>query len=152
MTQEILIIRKTREWLLASLENFTIEQLNTIPPGYNNNIMWNLGHMAATQLGVCYLRGGVDLPAGTNEFFETYRSGTKPERLYTTEDLEQIKTYFFSYFDQLQADVQTSRFDNYTPWTTRYDIAVKNINDAVGFLPFHDGLHIGVIFGLRKLV
>jgi len=151
MSQRIDIIRKPRLTILEVLDAFSLEQLNTIPAGFNNNIIWNLGHMVAAQYGVCYKRAGLELPI-PQAFYETYMPGSKPERPYTADDLSQIKELLVTSLDGLEADLQTDMFSNYPLWTTRYGADINNIDDAVAFLPFHDGLHIGYIMSLRKLV
>jgi uncharacterized damage-inducible protein DinB len=83
MSLQFDLIRKPRLTLLTQIESLSLEQLNTVPAGFNNNIIWNLGHMVAAQCGIWYKRAGLALPDGvTEEFFETYKPGTKPERLY----------------------------------------------------------------------
>ena len=79
MSRAIEIIKKPRKLILETISNLTIEQLNTIPPAFNNNIIWNLGHMIASQQGVCYKRTGLETVV-TDDFFNTYKSGSKPER------------------------------------------------------------------------
>jgi hypothetical protein len=151
MSQQFNIIKAPRITILAAIESLSLDQLNTIPAGFNNNIIWNLGHMVAAQCGICYKRAGVPLPID-ELFFETYKPGTKPERPYTADDLAQVKELMFSTLDQLETDLQTGMFSNYPSWTTRYGADIHNINDAVAFLPFHEGLHIGAIVALKKLV
>jgi hypothetical protein len=153
MSQQMDIIIKPRQTILTSLEALSLEQLNAIPAGFNNNIIWNLGHMIAAQSGVWYKRAGLPLPAGVSEeFFETYKPGTKPERAYTADDLNLIKELLFSTIEQFEADRKTDMFNNYPTWTTRYGAEISGINGAVAFMPFHEGLHIGAIVALRKLV
>ena len=77
MKDEIEIIRKIRKYLLESVKDLSIDQLNTTPAGFNNNIAWNLGHMIAAQQGICYVRAGLQPPAGEG-FFNTYKPGSKP--------------------------------------------------------------------------
>jgi hypothetical protein len=151
MSQQIEIIRKPRLSILSQIESLSLDELNTIPHGFNNNILWNLGHMVAAQSGIWYKRAGLPLPIDET-FFETFKPGTKPERVYTAADLNQIKALLMSTLDTIQADLQTNMFNNYTPWTTRYGAGINSIADAVAFLPFHEGLHIGAIIALRKLV
>ena len=43
------ICLKNRKLLEAFLDNFTLEQLNKIPEGFNNNIIWNIAHTIVTQ-------------------------------------------------------------------------------------------------------
>ena len=151
MNTQIDIIKQPRLQVLNIIEDLTLDQLNYIPTGFNNNILWNLGHMVAAQQGICYLRAG--LPLRIDESFPlTYKPGTKPEELYTADDLTLIKKLFFFTLDQLEADLNTNMFNNYTPFVTRYGYEITSIDDAVSFLPFHEGLHIGTVIALKKIV
>lgn len=153
MSQRTDILKQPRLNILTTIDEFTIDQLNTIPAGFRNNIMWNLGHIVAAQSGIWYKRAGLPLPeAVSEEFFETYKPGSKPERLYTAEDLQHIKDLFISTLEAIEAEIETGQFANYPTWTTRYGAEIHNIDEAIAFLPFHDGFHIGTILALRKLV
>lgn len=151
MDKRIEIIRKTREYLLKLVEGLTLEQLNTVPAGFNNNIIWNLGHLVATQQGVCYRRAGYDLKIN-EAFFELYKPGSKPERHASQEEFDEIKTLFFSTIDLLEADIKDNQLSNYIPWTTRYDVLINNIDEALTFLPYHEGLHMGYVMALKRAV
>lgn len=151
MNKSIDIIRQPRLFALGLITELSLEQLNHIPTGFNNNIAWNLGHMVAAQQSICYVRGGADIKV-EQEFQDLYKSGTRPERAYTTNDMAIIQTLFTSTLDQLAIDLETDLFDAYTPWTTRYGVPITNVEDAVRFLPFHEGLHLGVINSMKRLV
>jgi hypothetical protein len=43
MNPQIDTLKKVRAVLLEGIKDLTTEQLNKIPQGYNNNIIWNLG-------------------------------------------------------------------------------------------------------------
>jgi len=58
----------------------------------------------------------------------------------------------FTTLEQLEADYDNGMIANYNPVVTRYDIELSSIDEAIAFLPFHEGLHIGYIMILRKLV
>jgi len=151
MTKTIEIIRTPRKLLIGIIESLTTEQLNQIPAGFNNNIIWNIGHLIAAQQGVCYKRSGLELK--TDEaFFQAYRPGTKPEGFVGGDEVERIKILLFSTLDELEADYDAGIFKTYTSVVTRYGIALTNIDDALNFLPFHEGLHIGCIIALKRLV
>lgn len=151
MTRAIEILQNPRKLILETISNLTIDQVNKIPQGFNNNIIWNLGHMIASQQGLCYKRTGNTLRV-TDDFFKTYVSGSKPERFITEAEYEELKKLFFSTLEDLEADYEAHKFDNYESVNTRYNVPVSNIDEAIAFLPFHDGLHIGYIMSLRKLV
>jgi len=151
MSNIIDILKYPRLSILETLKDFSIEQLNAIPAGHNNNIAWNLGHMAATQQTLCYLRAGVPMVL-EEDFVNAYKGGTKPEKFIDEAEIERIKTYLFSPLDQFEKDLKTDLFNNYPAFTTRYGVEIKNIDNAIGFLGFHDGLHLGYIMSMRKLV
>jgi len=151
MTKAIAIIKQPRIKILDEIKDFSIEQLNEIPAGFNNNILWNLGHMVAAQQGVCYARAG--LPKVIDDaFFMAYKPDSKPEKFIDAAEFEHIKDLMFSTLDQLIADLQNNSFTNYPTWTTRYGVEIANIDEAIRFLPFHEGLHVGYIMSLRKVV
>lgn len=151
MNQQIDTIKKVRAFLLEGIKDLTTEQLNKIPAGYNNNIAWNLGHMVAAQQGICYKRANLT-PHISEEFWEQFRSGSKPERDLTDAEIAHIKELFTINPDQLEADLAEDIFGGYTAWTTRYGVEIKNIEDALNFVPFHEGLHAGIIGTMKRMV
>lgn len=151
MNQAIQIIAKPRVKVLEMIQTLTVEQLNVIPSGFNNNIIWNLGHMIAAQQGICYKRAGLDTVVD-EAFFNRYKSGSKPEQFFDLAEFEKITGLFSSTLTQLEADLDTDMFANYPAWTTRYGADLRNVNEAVAFLPFHEGLHIGTVIAMSKIV
>ncbi len=137
--------------ILSLIADLDINQVNKIPDGFNNNIAWNLAHMIAAQQGICYKRSGNDIKVD-EAFFQAYRPGTKPEKFITEAEYEEIKTLLFSTLDDLVADYDAQIFGNYGAFTTRYGVALNNIDEAIAFLPFHEGLHIGYVMSIKKLV
>lgn len=151
MQKQIASIRKTRNYLLDAINALSADQFNKVPDGFNNNIAWNVGHIIAAQQGVCYRRA--DLPVVVGEdFFEMYKPGSRPERAVTTSEIAEIKQFLASTLERLELDYNKGIFTNYTPWTTRYGVEINNIEDAVSFLLYHEGLHAGIIMALKKLV
>lgn len=144
-------IKKTRHFLLDTIKDLSAEQLNKIPQGFSNNIIWHLGHMVAAQQGVCYIRAGIT-PVLDQSFIDHYKSGTKPETIIQEEGIEQIKGLMFSSLDQLQQDYNRNAFEGYTAWSTRYGNTITDIEEAISFLPFHEGMHIGYIMAFKRLV
>ncbi|GGH21396.1 DinB family protein [Mucilaginibacter phyllosphaerae] len=151
LDKQLDIMLQPRIKILETLQGFTVAQLNTIPAGFNNNIIWNLGHMVAAQQGVCYKRAGLNTWVD-DAFFQRYKPESKPEAPVDEEEFENIKQLLVSSLDQLKKDYADSVFTNYPAWTTRYGVKIANIEDALAFLPFHEGLHIGYIMAMRKLV
>ncbi|WP_018342850.1 DinB family protein [Cytophaga aurantiaca] len=149
MKKEIERLKKTRIFLFDLIKDLSVEQLNKIPNGFNNNIIWNIGHLLASQQGLCYVRAGIQT-AVDEQLLSGFRAQTKPEAFITAEEIETIKNKSLSALDQLEEDYNKNLFSNYTPFTTRYDIAITNIDEAIDFLLFHEGLHMGYIMAMKK--
>ena len=149
--KQIEILKKTRQYLLELVRDLSIEELNEIPHGFNNNIIWNLGHMLASQQGVCYVRSGLKV-AIDEKYFLAYKPGTKPDEFIDRVQVDAIKNLFLPAIDQLERDYYDNVFSNYPPWTNRYGVEHKNIEDTIDFLLFHEGLHLGYIMALKRMV
>ena len=149
MNKKIDSIRKTRVKIIEGLKDLTPAQLNKIPQGFNNNIIWNLGHMLAAQEGILYLRGGHQLRI-EQDFYDSYKMGSKPERELSDSEIENIKSLLISSLDYLETDVEAGLFHKYPNWTTRFGVDVSSFDDAIDFLIFHEGLHLGCITALKK--
>lgn len=149
MMKAIEILLKPRLQLLQLIDSLDLHLLNNVPAGFSNNIAWNLGHIVAAQQGVCYLRAGLQTHIST-EMYELYKPGTKPEKFISQPEVDDFKALFTSTLNKLEQDYQDGIFSNYVPWTTRYGVAINNIDDAISFLPFHDGLHHGYILAQRR--
>ncbi len=53
------ITLKTRTLFHQILESLTLDQLNTKPKGFNNNIFWNIKHVVITQQLLTYKLSGL---------------------------------------------------------------------------------------------
>lgn len=154
MDKRIDKIKKVRLFLLDQIRDLTDEQLNKIPPGYNNNIIWNLTHLICAQQGVCYLRSGQPAIVA-DKYIGPFFTNTKPERIIPREEVEEISRLFISTIDQLQTDYDKKIFESYTasPNILKiYGIELQNIEDALEFVLYHDGYHSGYILALKRLV
>lgn len=150
MNPNIEVLRKTRHFALNLIDGLTDEQLNKIPEGFSNNIIWNLGHLVAAQEGVCYKRSGVEANI-PDEFFHGYKPGSKPEKDASAEEIAQIKSLLLTSLDDLERDHAAGKLIM-NPWTTRYGIDINTIEDGISFLQFHEGLHQGYITAMVKMV
>ncbi len=154
MDQRIDKIKKFRQFLLDQIVESTDEQLNKIPDGFNNNIIWNLTHLICAQQGICYLRGGQQVIV-PDKFIAPFFTNTKPERIIDKDEIQEIKSLFIGTIDQLQLDYDKSIFGNYTASPNIfkvYKIEIKGIDDALEFLLYHEGYHAGSILALKKIV
>lgn len=147
------VIRASRKALLSLVEDLTTEQLNKIPAGFNNNLAWQMGHLVVSQQILCYKLSNNQLVIDAS-LVDKYRNGSKPESFISTEEISQLKTYLLDTIDQLEEDLATDKFENYTPYSisTYKGYRLEKIEDAIKFIVSHDGLHYGCSLMMKKFV
>ena len=143
--------KKLRQYILENIKDLSNEQLNQVPTGFSNNIIWNLAHLVAVQQAVCYKRAGKDFKI-EESYFDLFKPGTKPELIFDDAMIAKTKTIFIENIDFLQNDYNNKEFENYTTWTTRAGLEITNIDIAINFMMYHEGLHEGLIGSLKKFV
>lgn len=151
MQQTFAITAKSREILLQYLENYTPEQLNKVPAGFNNNLIWNLIHIIVVQQMLVYNLSGLPMMI-SQELVDKYKRGTRPEADVTTEEIEIIKKLLFETVAQTEADYSDGVFKNYQSFTTMTGFKINTVEDAINFNNYHEGVHTGVMMGIRKLL
>lgn len=154
MNKQVEKIKGFRVWLLKQVDSLTTQQLNNIPPGYNNNIIWNLGHLTSVVQTVCYVRAGLPITID-DKYFSPYMSGTKPDRFIDDQEIKDIKELIITSIDMLQTDLDKKIFQSYTPSVMIpkvYGFEVNTIDEAINYLLYHEGYHSGCIISLKHLV
>lgn len=152
MEKQLDIVRKTRNAIINLISDLSTEEINKVPAGFNNNIIWNFAHLVAAQDNMCYVKAGLPLRNIDQEFFDAYKPGSKPEKPVSEEEIERIKALMFTSLDQLEEDIRNGQFETYTPWKTRYEVEMNSLNDALTLLPFHEGLHFGYMMALKRSI
>lgn len=151
MRSQFDLIRKTRKNFERIISNFNLEELNNIPSGFNNNLVWNYAHIIVTQQILCYKLSG-NKPTINQQFIDSYRKGTKPENPVTMDGLQHLKELAVSTIDQLEEDYNNGLFKNFESYQTSYGVELNSIEDAIQFNIAHEALHLGGIMALRKMV
>ena len=145
------ITYKTRVILKNYLETIALEDLNKIPEGYNNNIFWNIAHLVATQQILVYKFSEVPVLV-SDEIINKYRKGTKPEADATQAEVDEIKTLLFSTLEQTEEDYKAGKFKTYNTITTSMDSTLSNVDEAIAYNNFHEGIHLGSVLALRHAI
>lgn len=151
MEKSIRNIRHINNTFVSLLDSLTVEQLNAIPVGFSNNIIWNFIHLLAVQQAVFYLLSGLP-PTVDNAIIQAYRRGTKPESNLTESEIVAMKQTFADAINTLENDYGQGIFTNYKRYETSFGVVLENIDDAIQFSSVHDGLHLGYARALRRLV
>ena len=154
MNKNIEKIKKIRLFILKQINGLTSDQLNEIPRGFNNNIIWNLGHIVSALQAICYKRAGLPVRID-DKYFTPFLPSSKPLSFIGSEETDTIRELMISTIDILQTDYAGHLFSNYTKSERIeevYNIDVSNIDDALAFLLYHEGFHSGYIMAIKRLV
>lgn len=151
MTTNFHIWKNNRSIYFKFLQHNSLEQLNKVPSGFNNNLIWNIGHVIAVQQRLVYGLSGVPMTI-SDEFFQKYKPGTKPETDEPIETVENFKELLISSIDQTIEDFDSGKFKEYNEYTTSKGFHLANATDAITFNNYHEGLHLGTMVSILKFI
>ena len=140
---------KNRKLLESFIENHTLEELNKVPEGFNNNIIWNIAHTIVTQQLLVYNLSGLPMLL-SEEMVAAYRKGTKTERDVSQDEVNLVKGLLFSTIEKTKEDYDNKFFQSYNEYTVSTKSTLSNVEEAIDFNNFHEGIHLGYILALRK--
>lgn len=145
------ITRTSRSILAQFLDDYTLEQLNKIPHGFNNNLIWNIAHIVVVQQMLVYNLSGLPMLV-SKEMVDAYKRGTKPERDLAQHEVDEIRQLLTATIDQTEKDFAAGIFKNYNEFTTMTGFNLKTAQEAMAFNYYHEAVHTGVMMSIRKFV
>jgi hypothetical protein len=83
---------------------------------------------------------------------QKYRKGTVPGNNPSTEEMDYIAAFLLSTAEWAQDDYEKGIFNEYIEYTTSTKVTLKNVEDALSFNLYHEGLHLGVILSMEKIL
>ncbi len=140
-----------RKVLFHYLKEIPLDVLNTIPEGFRNNIIWNIGHTIVTQQMLVY-HLSERTPLVSDEMIRRYRRGTIPESDATDAEVEKMKKLLITTVEETIDDYQLKAFQEFNAYTTQNKVTLTRVEDAIFFNNFHEGLHLGTIMALQKVL
>lgn len=145
------INQTSRNTIANFLENHTLEQLNTIPEGFSNNLIWNIGHIIVVQQMLVYNLSGLPMMV-SEDMVSKYKRGTKPEHSVTQEEVDEFKKVLWSTLEQTKKDFANNIFKNFTEYTTMSGYTMKSAKEAMEFNNYHEAIHTGIMMQIRKFI
>ncbi len=122
--------RRNRKNLLQFMNSYDAAQLNRVPDGFSNNLIWNLGHILAVQQLLVYGLSGQPLQI-PQKFVVRYQRDTRPEG---------------------PVDLAATRLGTFRPSPSSAGFRATNLQEAISFNYFHEGLHLGYMLSIRKFL
>lgn len=140
---------ETRDKVTSILDATSKDQACIIPEGFNNNLIWNAGHILVSQQLLTYGLAGLQLPS-PKPFIENYRKGTVASQEVTDEDYVYIKNYLVSMTQFMIDDYKTGLFKEFSKYETSFGITLNNIEESIQFNMIHEGWHLGYMLAQKK--
>lgn len=147
------ITLQNRKNLHAILEQTPKEDLLKIPQGFRNNIWWNIAHVVVTQQILVYKFSGLQMRV-SDELVDKFKKGNVPDGTATDEEMKTVSNsnLLLSTIPWTQEDYDAGLFKDFNEYTTSAKVTLRSIEDAMPFNLFHEGLHLGSILALRKML
>lgn len=142
----------SRERINCLVENYLLGQLLEIPDGFNNNLLWNYGHIAVTQqlLTVGLSNAPMQIP---KELVDKYRKGSDPKDITSPkEDLDYFRKNYVKLAELTPQMLENGDLGPFNPYKTSYGIELNNLEEAVIFNNVHEGIHLGYMMAIRRLL
>lgn len=138
-----------RHLLVQTADQIPPEKRTIIPAGFNNHILWNLGHVAVTEQLLVYGLSG--LPKSIDdETIADFRKGSSPRNWTKTYEWETIRTWLLEQPQALKADVEVGIFKTYKEYKTSTGLVLQSASDAISYNLYHEGVHFGYILAMKK--
>ena len=146
------VLKATRKKFIALIDSLSFDELNKIPAGFNNNIVWNFGHAIVSGYLLCYVSTTVDVTVKI-PFVDKYRKGTKPETFVNKDEVEILKKASDDFFVLLEKDLSENKFQHITPYATQtFGVEMQTIEDDIITIFGHDTLHYTTAVNMKRIV
>lgn len=142
-----------REAFIKLIDTLTIAELNEIPEGFKNNIIWNFGHIVVTTPVLCYVRTGVWADASSVKYLNDFKKDSVPARFINEEEVAELKALAISSIESIKEDFKKGVFKEAKPFATgTYGAQMNSFEEVLITASGHDNIHLGYALAQRKLV
>lgn len=142
-----------RKSFIRLIDELSLEQLNEVPAGFNNNIIWNFGHIVVTAPVLAYVRTGISQDTASIDYLSSYGKGTKPTYFVSKEEVETLKQLAIRSIEQLEADYKAGKLDQITSFdTATYGAVLHSIEDVIVTIAGHDNTHLGYASAQKRII
>jgi uncharacterized damage-inducible protein DinB len=144
-------LRFVRGQTLKQINGMSEEETRTVPRGFNNNILWNLGHILLVheKFSFALTNEKMELP---KHFAELFAPGTKPENWGTqVPKLDEIALFLSKQIDRIEQILEHRLEDNLEhPFVTSAGLELSSVKECLSFCLYHEGMHFATIKALEQ--
>lgn len=140
-----------RGYFLQTIQGLSEEQLTAVPEGASNSVLWNIGHIVCSNAGMVYGPCGLESPIPAS-YEALFKGGTSPATWSEAPSTEEVLKHFRGMNDDIIAKYTSGALDGFKSHELMPGLAHDNVEDALGFCCVHEGVHIGSVIALKKLL
>lgn len=134
-----------------AVKGLSPEQLLTIPPGFKNNILWNIGHVPVIlSLLACVPTESEAVVPGAWE--PLFKNGSSPADWTTPPDPTDVMEVFRASVPKICEALKAGELDHFVAFDLFPGYTIGSIEHALTFHSFHSGIHLGMVNSLKKFV
>lgn|SRR5690606_334442 len=153
MKETFKFIIDARKAFIQLLDELSLEEINQIPEGFNNNIIWNFGHIVVSTQTLCYVRTGITADTSSIKYLDAYKKGSKPTYFVTAEEVADLKALAISTVQRIEEDYKKGSFQHVQPYETgTYGTVLHSFADVLITTAGHDNLHLGYAIAQRRAI
>ncbi|MFY0481615.1 DinB family protein [Flavobacterium sp. PLA-1-15] len=145
------VTQTSRKQLAYFLENYTLEQLNKVPEGFSNNLIWNIGHIIVVQQLLVYKLSGLSTMLSEEMIFK-YQKGSRPEGFVDQKEVDELHHLLTATIDKTIADFESDSFKSYHFFKNNLGFTIGTAEEAVKFNNYHEAIHLGMMMSIRKFI
>lgn len=144
---------QTREAFIRLINGLTVAELNHIPEGFKNNIIWNFGHIVVTTPALCYVRTGIWENGATIKYLNDFKKDSVPSREISEDEIAELKVLAIATIESIREDYKKGVFSQAKPFATgTYGAEMNSIEEVLITSAGHDNMHFGYALAQRKLI
>ena len=148
---EFEVLNAIRNKFLKLLDEHTEEQLLTVPEGFNNNILWQIGHCVVSQQRLLYLRSGLEMNV-SETYMNNFKIGTSPALWTKDVSVLEVKDSLFPTIQKFEKDWEAGIFVDYEVVQTSLGVSLNNVQEAFAFSNVHEAIHYGNALAILRVI
>lgn len=146
-------LRFVRVSTIKQVTGMSEEETRTVPRGFNNNVLWNLGHILLVheKFSLGLTNEKMELPKHLAEYFTT---GTKPENWVTNiPSLDVILQLLSKQIDRIEQTLEHRLESSLEqPYITSAGLELLTVKECLSFCLYHEGMHYATIKAIKQQI
>ncbi|KIL42205.1 hypothetical protein SD70_01210 [Gordoniibacillus kamchatkensis] len=144
-------LRFVRGNTILQVTGMSEEKTCIVPRGFNNNVLWNLGHILLIheKFSFALTNEKMELP---NHFAELFATGTKPENWgMQVPGLDEIILLLSNQIDRIEQSLKHRLEEELEKqFVTSTGLELSTVKECLSFCLYHEGMHFATIKAIKQ--